>query len=189
MSSPKKIGRWNRFEIAFNEGNWPKPSFSPSEKTQGLRKIVKETPDTETTTPEKPSLAGSSRPAETSFGGAPSSEKTSDAETTPPEKPSLVESSRPEETSFGGTPSSEETSEASAERLAFREVAALKTAFLRSASASLWTEARRRAERAEERAESGLEFERLENSELEEGRRAFPPRRPRTFRVEDSSDA
>ena len=51
MSSPKKIGRWNRFEIAFNEGAWPKPSFSPSApsrasgKTRGLRKIVKETPD------------------------------------------------------------------------------------------------------------------------------------------------
>ena len=51
MSSPKKIGRWNRFEIAFNEGVLPKPSFSPSapsrasEKTGGLRKIVKETPN------------------------------------------------------------------------------------------------------------------------------------------------
>ena len=51
MSSPKKIGRWNRFEIAFNEGVWPKPSFWPSapsrasEKPGGLRKIEKETPD------------------------------------------------------------------------------------------------------------------------------------------------
>ncbi|MBQ7813584.1 MAG: hypothetical protein IJ387_03710 [Thermoguttaceae bacterium] len=51
MSSPKKIGRWKRFEIAFNEGAWPKPSFSPSalsrasEKTGGLRKIEKEAPD------------------------------------------------------------------------------------------------------------------------------------------------
>lgn len=68
MSSPKKIGRWNRFEIAFNEGVWPKPSFSPSapsrasEKTGGLRKIAKETPNApfadlapSTETPSKPS--------------------------------------------------------------------------------------------------------------------------------------
>ena len=45
MSSPKKIGRWNRFEIAFNGGNWPKPS-APSralEKTRSLRKMEKRT--------------------------------------------------------------------------------------------------------------------------------------------------
>lgn len=68
MSSPKKIGRWNRFEIAFNEGVWPKPSFWPSapsrasDKTRSLRKIEKETPDApfadlapSAETPDKPS--------------------------------------------------------------------------------------------------------------------------------------
>lgn len=56
MSSPKKIGRWNRFEIAFAKGNWPRTSLSQTErsqnldKTQGLRKMEK---DASATSPEE----------------------------------------------------------------------------------------------------------------------------------------
>ena len=196
MSSPKKIGRWNRFEIAFNEGKRPKPSFSPSEKTQSLRKIVKETPDAGTGTLGKALLAEPSRPSRTSFGELPASDGTPSAETGTLGKASLAESSRPSEPSFGELPASDGTSVASAERSTFPEIAAVKTVFSRSASASLWTEARRWAERAEERGESELEFERPENSASEEGKRALPPRRSRTFRADepsrrfdDSSDA
>ena len=48
MSSPKKIGRWNRFEIAFAKENLPQkslfqtPERSTEDKTRNLRKIVKE---------------------------------------------------------------------------------------------------------------------------------------------------
>lgn len=68
MSSPKKIGRWNRFEIAFNERKGPKPLFSPSAlsrafgETRGLCKIVKETPVEfrgELASPEKTTLSKS----------------------------------------------------------------------------------------------------------------------------------
>ena len=51
MSSPKKIGRWNRFEIAFMEGNWPKMSFFQAEqnptpdKTRVLGKIGRNASD------------------------------------------------------------------------------------------------------------------------------------------------
>ena len=36
MSSPKKIGRWKRFEIAFAEGQWAQISFRQAEETQTL---------------------------------------------------------------------------------------------------------------------------------------------------------
>ena len=147
---------------------------------------------------------------------APSGPTTAPPEETPrersetPGKTPLVEAARPESTtgrsalpevsspeSRAGRSALPEisSSELRTERSA-SEVALVKTAFSRSASASLWTEARRWAERAEERGESELEFERPENSASEEGKRALPPRRSRTFRADepsrrfdDSSDA
>ena len=140
MSSPKKIGRWYRFEIAFAQDERSRERLcreawaSTLDKKRDLRKMEKKTAGSATASPKK-------------------------------------------------TPNEETAT-------------SVKTVFSRTASASLWTEARRWAERAEERGESELEFERPENSASEEGKRALPPRRSRTFRADepsrrfdDSSDA
>lgn len=119
MSSPKKIGRWNRFEITFEQGERSNKRFcreageGATEEKRGLRKIEK---------------------------------KTSSTEAAPP----------------------------------------VKANFSRLASASLWTEARRRAEQAKDRVELKTEGEEAENAESEE-RPPLAPRRPRTFG--DASDA
>ena len=131
MSSPKKIGRWNRFEIAFNEGNWPKPSFSSSspsrasEKTRGLRKMEK-TPSGPTTAP----------PKETPRERSETPGKVSPEEKTPPVNAALPEkaSSEPspeEKTPLNNAAPSEETPLLSV-----------------ASSPTLWAEARQRAPKA-----------------------------------------
>lgn len=77
MSSPKKIGRWNRFEIAFAKENLPQkslfqtPERTTEDKTRGLRKIVKEAlgknVDVESATLEKESPLESAAPRQGCF--------------------------------------------------------------------------------------------------------------------------
>lgn len=133
MSSPKKIGRWNRFEIAFTEDGAANASLcreswaTTPEKMRELRKIENKN-------------AGAN---------APSSDETprNDAG----------------------------TSKKSAE----------KSASESGASASLWAEARRRAQRVRERGESAALGEKSDGSPSSEGETPFLPRRPRTFRASE----
>ena len=199
MSSPKKIGRWNRFEIAFNEGNWPKPSFGSSapsrasEKTRTLRKM-KKTPGPTTAssekkpregneTPGKIPLIGAARPEETLFSESPEEETSREGNETPGKK-QLAEGPRSKVTTAPSARPGISSSKEKAALSTFREIAPTgQTVFSRTASANLWTETRRRANRSKRRVELELELERSENSESEKG--TFPPRRSRTFRVNE----
>lgn len=159
MSSPKKIGRWNRFEIAFNEGVWPKPSFLPSalsrasDKTQSLRKIEKETPNApfadlapSTETPSKPSPEN-----KTPTENVAPSKKTPGKPSPSPENKTPTESTSEGKTAFVDAASLDATpTEPTPEEPPLSIAAELKeTPVLDAAkSPTLWAEARQRAAKA-----------------------------------------
>jgi hypothetical protein len=69
MSSPKKIRRWNRFEIAFNQEDWANKALCKADwrqtpdKMQGLREMGKDAAEEATQDPLPPSEVAVAAPA------------------------------------------------------------------------------------------------------------------------------
>ena len=155
MSPQKKIGRWNRLEIALAERGWPQTSPFRASEDQDLDKMQNLSKIGAPTTNVAPLDLASESTTATPAGEPQTREKQQDGPTIPT-SPTTPGASSPKE-----SPSATET------------------------SPSLWTAARRQTEARQKRADQALKSEQSTKSPPFPPTPPLPPRRPRTFRASE----